>query len=295
MSNILQAKKLWYNGEIVTDGCDASINCEQLTGATPRNGWIQPEGGCCGNEAYGLTLERPADMTGVLQGTWIETADGRGMLLDALLEDVIDGCNACCGTVAPIPPVYDGNIPEVPDPVAGTYTFTRTDDGNYLASYRAQMDYFGQYVNGTFFRTGYTNGVSTYTFQAYADPVWRDGDTPGTPPTRVFISNVAPTLTPPNVYTLTVLNKGIPITPVLHGVDVAALIVGANLNAEYSVLGTYAAEGSTQIKLTSDVTPMAQLIIGQGPMPPPLEDENPETPEPAATAKKRNTSKQSKK
>ncbi|MFX1709081.1 hypothetical protein PV783_34255 [Chitinophaga sp. CC14] len=265
MSNLLTVNKLWYNGELVEGACETVLNCQQLSGFTPKNVWLVPQAGCCNGMGYGLSLSQPPDdIQGVLQGVMVQTQDGELMVIDALsAQAIVDGCNACCDTTVVIEPRYNGTFPDVPDGVPATYTFTREDDGNYLANYRASMDYFGQYINNTFNRNSYdaATGTSTYSFQAYKDPTYIDGDTQTGETARVFVSNAAPAVGAGETLSLTVTVGNQDIEPALTGATVSALTTAATGDADYNTLGTFAVQGSNQIKLTSSTVDLAVLVI----------------------------------
>jgi len=262
---IFTANKLWYDGELAVGMCPAPFNCELLVGATPRDAFLVPSGGNCGVPDYNLSLSRPNPYpSATLQGVWLELRGGKGMMIDAIsAQDVIAACDACCGAAPVIAPRYDGTLPSPPPPVAATYQFTRTDYGDWYAYNKASLDYWDQYISGTFNRVSYVAGVSTYSLQAYKDPIWIAGDTVTSETPRLFVSNVAPTLIGTNVYNMTVTINGVNLSPILTGATVAALQTALSGNATYSALGTWTVVGGNTIQLSSTTVDLAQLVIGQ--------------------------------
>lgn len=273
MSIIATGTKLWVNGELVTGTCTTSVNCDQLSGSTPRPATLVPTGGCCGSVQYGLVLGVPDPLPlGSLQGVWVEFKDGSGMVLDAISADAVrDACNACCGTTPVIAPLYGGTLPVPPPDVAATYTFTREDLGTSLALQTASLDYWPNYIAGTFNRTSYNTGtgVSTYTFQAYKDPVYIAGDTQTGETARVFVSNAAPTLPVDSVYNVTVYANGVLVTPTapVTAASVALLLTGIQGDANYAALGTWAANGVDKVQLSTTTQNPVVITIGTEPTP----------------------------
>lgn len=252
---IITAKKLWYDGEIAKGNCDANLNCDIFTGTTPRDAWLVPIYGCCNTSTYSLSLSMPNPMpAGTLQGVWIETKDGKGMMLNAIsAQAVVTACNACCGESTVVEPRYSGPLPVAPPLVAATYTFTRADNNDWYSFRKASEGYWPEYISGTFNRTSYNTGtgVSTYTLQAYQMPIWMAGDTLASKTAKVFTSNAAPTLASGEELVLMVVADGEYITPNLTGATINALQTAAAGNSAYSALGTWAVASNTLTLTTS--------------------------------------------
>lgn len=194
--DLIQARKLWENGTFVGD-CPTlfSFPCGRFSGGTPRLAWLVPQPGCCGSpEGWTLQLNSPYPTlventaNGILQGVWIEY-DGYGVLIDAItVANVTDICNECCGEASVVTPRYNGVFPSVADIEPTLWTIVRTDEGSQLSLQRAMLDYLGQYIEGTFARTGYAGGDSTYTMQS-TGTVHPIGTDTSTETARTFDSN----------------------------------------------------------------------------------------------------------
>lgn len=272
MGKLIKAKKIWEDGSFV-GLCQTEfvIQCDKITGSTPRLAWLVPLGtGCCGlGGGYKLefTDPNPNDpganvLQGVIKGVWIE-ADGHGALYDATdVDDVVEACNACCDdTTTVVDPVYNGVFPNPADITPTLFTVTRTDNGSAYDLNRARLDYLGQHIEGTFQRTAYAGGESTYTFQAKNDPHPIGSDTI-VETDRTFDSNAPGAIAGSSHYIANATINGVAM-PVLEDdaynalSDVATAAAG---NATWAAQGTWSVV-SGKLRLTSGSAVSASIVI----------------------------------
>lgn len=239
---LIKARKLWENGEFLGDVVTQfNFTCDLITNSTPRQGWLVPTEGCCGNPVfYSLTLTDPK-RTDAIAGVWIEF-DNNGVLIDAeTVAEVVDKCNGCCGDAPAIDARYDGKFPMIGKDVkqATTYQITRADDGSAQAEQRMRLAYLGEYIEGTFAKVSATGASSVYSFKAYKDPRPKGADVISSEVARTFKSGVPVALGAGEQYELTVVADGKELAPKKTGADVAALAAAATADAVYNALGTW--------------------------------------------------------
>jgi hypothetical protein len=267
MDNIITVRRLWDNGELATPGfCTISVNCNMLTGGTPRLAWITPAPGCNTSNGYLLNLVAPNPLPGgTLQGIYLAFVDGTDMVVDAISVDaVIAACNACCGGSGIVPSRYAGTIPEAPDQLAATYVIERTDNGGDYAYQRASLAYWPYYIPGTFAKVSHDdlNGSTQYSFQAYTDPVLIGSDNLISESDRVATSNEIPNVSGSQVLVLTFNGPTGVIVPSISAATPAALVTALNANAAYNELGTWAYDSNLDvITLTTDTLTSGTITI----------------------------------
>lgn len=225
----------------------------------PKACWLSKTAYCCGgDEAYKLTFSKPADIN-ALSGVFVAEA-GIGYVIDGTVSDVIAKANGCCGDNAVVTPVYNGTFPAIVFPLAKTYTITRTDNGDLMASDKLMVDYMKYIIDGTYLKTAYSGGVSTYVFQSYSDPIPQGGDTI-VETARVFTSNTAPSLTGSNVFLVTGVMDGVAYS--LRGTTaLSSTVTALNADPVISLYGTWSVSGST-IVLTTKAVDRGTIVIGQ--------------------------------
>ncbi len=250
---------IWKQGHY-TGACltPTSLNADRFTEG-PKAAWLSSTSYCCGgDEALKLELSNPNDIN-ALSGVFV-AEDGIGYFLDGTVADAVAKANGCCGTNAAVTPIYNGVYPSVVLPTATVYTVTRTDNGGLMDSDRFMVDYMKWIIDGTYLKTGYSNGVSTYSFQSYSDPIPQGGDTIVETP-RVFTSNTAPALTGSNVFTVNYRTDTVAAS-FKGATTLAATVTALNADATASSQGTWSVSGST-ILLTSTVTDSGSVVLAQ--------------------------------
>lgn len=266
---LIQGRKLWENGTFVGD-CTTlfSFPCGRFSGGTPRLAWLVPQSGCCGTpEGWTLQLNSPyptlAENTanGVLQGVLLEY-DGTQVLIDAIdVANVITLCNDCCGEASTVTPRYNGTFPEVADIEPTVWTIVRTDEGSQLSLQRAMLDYLGQYIEGTFERTGYAGGDSTYTMQSRGT-VKPIGDDTATETPRIFDSNAPGAPGGGNHLVANATINGI-AQPELDDDgydDMTLLLAAVQGNATWAAWGTWSVV-SGALRLSSTTANTASIVV----------------------------------
>lgn len=273
------ARKLWENGQFVGDcATQFPIQCEKIAGNSPQYGWLVPVGGCCGGgEGYQLTMQNPvpaatedaslilANAAGILRGVFVEY-DGSGALYDAeTVADITDACNACCD-VDPAPtvtPRYNGTFPAVANITDTTWTVVRTDNGTQLDFQRAMLDYLGQYTEGTFKRTSYAGGNSTYTFSSNKPTVTKVGSDTLTETARTFDSNSLAAPGAGNHYIADITVDGTPLASVEDDAynAISDLVTFLNGSATYNIYGTWSAASASVLRLSSTTVNVATIVL----------------------------------
>lgn len=277
---LVTAKKLWDSGSFVGN-CTAAfpVNCDKIAGSSPRYAWLVPVGGCCGATGdYQLTMSNPnpaatdgaSDIlnanAGILKGIWVETEGGKGALYDVLNpQEIIDACNACCdaeGAAVEIAARYDNTFPAVADIEPTTFTITRADNGTAYDLQRARLDYLGQHIEGTFNRTAYAGGNSTYTFQARGDAHKIGADTV-VETARTFDSNSVAAGGAGNHYAVTAVLNGttLPLFEDDAYNAVSDLVTALNADATWNAYGTWSAASASVLRLTSTVVTTATITL----------------------------------
>jgi hypothetical protein len=261
----ISVQVIWKNGAFLKP-CQGlqSVNCAVFTDS-PRYAWLfrNPYYRGAGDEQYQLTFTNPKSVNAI-SGVFVSEA-GIGKLLDAALNGVTDinavvnSCNVCCGSSAVVAGKYNGTYPGYVDPLAKTYTVTRTDDSSMLAQEKFELDYL-LLISGTLLKTGYANGQSTYAFQAYTDPVPVLTDTIVETP-RVFTSNTAPSLSGSNVFQASGVADGQAYN-VKGTTSLAGTVTALTADTIASTLGTWSISGST-IVLTTTTVDYATIVLGQ--------------------------------
>lgn len=255
----ISAVIIWKNGHF-SGSCNTpqSLNSERFTEG-PKKAWLSNLSYCCGgDEAYKLEVDNPNDIN-ALTGVFV-AQDGIGFFIDGTVADVIAKSNVCCGEDATVTPIYNGVFPAIVLPLAKTYTITRADNGDLMAADKFMVDYMKYIIDGSYLKTGYSGGNSTYVFQSYHDPIQHGSDTI-VETARVFTSNTAPSLSGSNVFRITGVLDSVAYdfrgTTAL-GSTVTALTADTVLGPK----GTWAVAGST-ITLTTKVLDRGTIVIGQ--------------------------------
>lgn len=251
MGNLITVRRLWDNGELAVGSCTTAIQCDQITGASPRNAWLTPVPGCPSPSGYALNLSYPGYPqpagplpAGTLLGVWIEFLDGTGMVVDAIsVQAIIDACNGCCGGTGVVAPRYNGVIPVPPPLVSRTYTISRIDSGGDYAYQRMELDYWPGYISSTFMKISHdtTTGVTVYSFEAYNPPILIGADILVSTSPAVITTGPVPTLSAGQSMVLTLTTQDGTVVPKLAGANAAALIAAASTSALYNVWGTWSA------------------------------------------------------
>jgi hypothetical protein len=207
---IIQVYPLWQRGQLLLDCAPIQINCNSANMGTLRAAWLVPKSckSMGGGKDYFLVFTLPdPSIGGVMQGVWMRTNDGGGILLNVgTVLDVVSACNDCCNdSTTVLPPAYTPGDPIAPvqDYLPSTYYFDRVDNGNYLSYLTAEMDYYGQYLIGTFKKNDRVGDVTTYQFDSMNMPTLVGADTYG-PGTYKKMSNEAPVKDVDALYTLMV-------------------------------------------------------------------------------------------
>lgn len=267
----ITARKLWEHGEFVGNCATTfAFPCSRFTGSTPRLAWLIPTGGCCGvPDSYQLSMTDPypgdagaKTLNGIIQGIWLEF-DGNGVLIDGTtVAAVVSECNACCDdTDSAITGTYNGTFPSPVDVPLTTFTVVRADNGGVLDLQRAMLDYLGRYVEGTFMRTSYAGGNSTYTMSAKADVPAIGSDT-STETARTFDSNAPGVPGGGNHLVANGSINGVTL-PELDddGYDTVALVAtAAGLDATWASFGTWSVV-SGKLRLTSTTAVVASIVL----------------------------------
>lgn len=267
--DLIQARKLWENGTFVGDCATVfSFPCGRFTGSTPRLAWLVPNSGCCGTpEGWTLQLNSPyptlAENTahGILQGVWLEY-DGIGVLIDATdVANVVTLCNECCGEASAATARYNGTFPSVADIEPTLFTVVREDEGSQLAFQRAMLDYLGQYIEGTFQRTGYAGGESTYTMQSRGT-VTPIGDDTVTETPRVFLSNAPGAPGGGNHLVANATINGIAQPELASNTydTMSLLLTAVQGNATWAAWGTWSLDTGA-LKLSSTTADTASIVV----------------------------------
>lgn len=264
MGNIITVRRLWDNGELAVGSCTTAIQCDQITGASPRNAWLTPVPGCPSPSGYALNLSYPGFPqpsgplpAGTLLGVWLEFLDGTGMVVDAIsVQAIVDACNGCCGGTGAVQPRYNGNIPVPPPLVARTYTISRIDQGSDYSYDRMQLDYWPGYISGTFNKISHntTTGVTVYSFEAYTPPILIGADILVSTSPAVIVSNPLPTPGGGQVLVLSLTTQDGTVVPKLTAANAAALVAAASTSALYNTWGTWTSTPPTITLTSTNVT-----------------------------------------
>lgn len=255
----ITAVVIWKQGHFVGQCVTPqALNSARFTEG-PKAAWLSSASYCCGgDEAYKLTYSNPNDIN-ALTGVFV-AEDGIGYFLDGTVADVIAKANGCCGDAAAVTPIYNGVFPAVVLPLAKTYTVVRADNGDLMASDKFMVDYMKWIIDGTYLKTAYSGGNSTYVFQSYSDPIQQGNDTI-TETARVFTSNTAPSLTGSNVFNITGVLDSVPY--ILKGTTaLSSTVTALNADTVLGAKGTWAVAGST-ITLTTTKLDRGTIVIGQ--------------------------------
>lgn len=177
--NLIQAY-LIYNGKsesYVADGTLITINCQQLQAFSPVKVWLQ-RSPFPGTDGTGIQYQptfsvNSTDLaqygTNLIQGYWIQQADGSGMMIDIVdANTLISACNACCDSspAVTLARYYSGGIAAFTDPASAKFCIYRLDDGSASAHNDAALAYTSQYT-GSFKLVGNLSGTSRYEITSY--------------------------------------------------------------------------------------------------------------------------------
>ena len=235
-----------------------ALNCS-LFGDAPKVVWLQQDG-CCGDmDSLKMTFQDPKDPSAI-KGIFVNVGDQTWVIDAADVASVIAACNACCGASTVVDAVYGGNLPATVSPLAKTYTVTRTDDGNLMATERFMVDYSKSIIDGSLNKLSYdaVNKISVYQFNAYKDPIQQRSDSIVETP-RTYDSNTPPVLAGGNVYnaagTVDGVNYSVKGTANIN--DLPALLQ-ADVNAKN--FGTWSVVAG-KIRLTSTTADYATINV----------------------------------
>lgn len=259
----IKAQVIWKDGVFIA-ACAASqsLNCDLFTqSAVPA--WLKINRMYLGeNERYELTFTDPGTQNSI-SGIFVQEA-GVGILVDAALTSggatdvaaIIAACGVCCGNSAVVAGKYNGVYPAYVAPLAKTYTVVRTDAGDMFAQETFSLDYL-LLISGTLRSTSYSGGQSTYTFQAYTDPVAIGTDVI-TETARVFTSNTAPSLSS-QVFNTAGVVDGQPYS-VKASTTLSSMVIALQADTIAGSFGTWAVAGST-ITLTTSTKDYGTVVI----------------------------------
>lgn len=258
MSVLAKAKALMINGQYVADcGQNIILPCGNLLNP-PVDAWVLRKEACCGNAATQSISMVDPQSTNALKGVYMAWP-GYAVVIDALLDDVVTACDACCGAAPVIASQY-ATIPEFAGDVDTAYTITRLDDGSARALNKAALDYYGQYTEGSFTRVSYNSGTgtSTYGFNASVDPHPLGADVVASETARTFDSNTAPA---PGATGLRaeVIADGVQLVDVTAA-TLATLVTALGASTPHAALGTWT-NNSGKVRLTSSNTETASITV----------------------------------
>lgn len=208
---IIQVYPLWQRGQLLL-GCAAiTIDCDNNLMGTLRRAWLVPRD-CAGGKDYDLLFFQPdPNIQNVLTGIWMQTSDGEGIVLNASsITDIISACDSCCGNSPVVAVEYSPTAPIVPvvEYLPSLYFFTRTDNGSNYAKVKAEMDYYGQYLPGTFTLLSHSGTTTNYSFSSMHMPSLLNVDAyTGVGPYYKKVSNEAPPKATNDQYSLMVYSS----------------------------------------------------------------------------------------